>query len=86
MAGGIDTEAVYTHLDEFSIAFNQVFGYGGILGVQVYAVAGNLSPPAVGIVPVPACTHVVPVVVRILVCAVRIFQVGESGLILGVAV
>ena len=79
MAGGIDTETVDTHLDEIAILLNEILGHGRVLGVKVDAVAGDLTPPAVGIVPVPACTYVVPIVMVIFVSSVSILQVGEAS-------
>ena len=82
MAGGVDAEAVDSHLDELAVALHNVVGDGRVLGVQVHAVAGNLSPPAVGQVPVPVCRHVVPVVLAVVVLSVGVLQVLEARVIL----
>ena len=63
MARCVDTETVNTHLDELAIALYEILCHGVVLGVKVYAVACNLSPPTVRLVPVPLCGHMVPVVV-----------------------
>ena len=79
MACSVDTETVDTHLDEFAILLNEVLRHGGVLGVKVDTVTCDLPPPAVGKVPVPACTYVMPIVVVILVGAVGVLQVGEAS-------
>ena len=79
MACSVDTEAVDTHLDEIAILLNEVLRHGGVLGVKVDTVTCDLTPPAVGKVPVPACTYVMPIVVVILVGAVGVLQVGEAS-------
>ena len=82
MAGGIDTETVYTHLDELTVAFYQIFSHSRVLGIQVYTVTGNLSPPTVGFVPVPCSSHMVPIVMRIVINAIGIFHQGQATLVL----
>ena len=81
MAGGVDTETVDTHLDEAGVAFHQVIGHAGILGVEVNAVTCNLSPPAGGIVPVKPSLVVVEVV-DILVGEVGVLHQRQAGAIL----
>ena len=81
MTGCIDTESIHTHLDEAAVALYEIICYVVVLGVQVHAVACNLSPPAVRKVPVKV-TKVVPVVVNILVLATDILHQGKTTLIL----
>ena len=83
VAGGVDTEAVNTHFDEFAVALHEVVDNSGVLGVEVDAVAGNLTPPARGIVPVPCVGHVVPVVFVVVVLSVGVLEVFETFAILG---
>ena len=77
VAAGVDAEAVHTHLDERAVAVNEVFDRLGILGVEVHAVAGNLRPPAVGLVPVEVAV-VVPQVVGVVVHAVGILHFSKA--------
>ena len=44
---GIDTETIYTHLDELAIALYEILCHLVVLSVKVYTVACNLSPPTV---------------------------------------
>lgn len=82
MSGGIDAEAVHTELDEVAVALHEILVNSGVLGVKVHAVAGDLSPPAAGIVPVPRISHMVPVVVCVVVLAVGILHQSQTTLIL----
>ena len=46
VSGSIDTEAVDTHTDKLAIAIHEIVGHIRVFGVEVYAVAGDLSPPS----------------------------------------
>ena len=81
MTGSIDTESIHTHLDETAVALYEIICYVVVLGIQVNAVACNLSPPAVRKVPVEV-TKMVPVVVNILVLTTNILQQAKTTLIL----
>ena len=81
MTGSIDTESIHTHLDETAVALYEIICYVVVLGVQIDAVACNLSPPAVRKVPVEV-TKMVPVVVNILVLTTNILQQAKTTLIL----
>ena len=81
MTGCIDTESIDTHLDETAVALYEIICYVVVFGVQIDAVACNLSPPAVRIIPVEV-TKVVPVVVNILVLTTNILQQAKTTLIL----
>ena len=74
MARGVDTEAVNAHLDELAVAFHEIFCNGVVLGVEIDAVACYLTPPAVGVVPVPAGGVVVVVVVVVVLRLLEIFE------------
>ena len=52
MTAGVDTETVHAHLNKRSVALEEVVIDGGILRIEVHAVAGDLEEPAVGFVPV----------------------------------
>ena len=60
-------------LDELAVAVHDVFGYIVVLGVEVHAVTCNLSPPAVGKVPVPARAIMVVIVVGLVFGILEIF-------------
>jgi len=81
MTGCIDTESIDTHLDETAVALYEIICYVVVLGVQIHAVACNLSPPAVRIIPVEV-TKMVPVVVNILVLTTDVLQQAKTTLIL----
>ena len=81
MTGCIDTESIDTHLDKAAIALHEIVCYVVVLGVQIDAVACNLSPPAIRIIPVEV-TKVVPVVVNILVLTTSILHQAKTTLIL----
>lgn len=51
----IYTEAVDTHGYKLRVTIYQIVIYGRIFGIQVNAVAGYLSEPSSGFVPVPSC-------------------------------
>ena len=84
MAAGVDAKTVNSHLDELSIAFNEVAVGLRILGVEIHAVASNLRPPAVGLVPVEVAI-VVPQVVTVVVVAVGVFHLAQAVAVLGAA-
>ena len=52
MTACVDTETVHAHLDKRSVAPDEVVIDGGVLRIEVHAVAGDLEEPAVGLVPV----------------------------------
>ena len=82
VTAGVDAEAVDAHGDELGVAVDDVVVDCGVLGVEVDAVAGDLTPPARGVVPAPVVTHVVPVVVAVVVDTVDIFHQRQAGAIL----
>ena len=77
VATGVDAETVNTHLDERAVAVDEILIGLGVLGVQVHAVASNLCPPAVRLVPVEVAV-VVPQVVRVVVHAVGVLHLGQA--------
>lgn len=77
MAGSIDTESVDAHFDELPVALYEVIYDGGVFGVKVDAVAGDLTPPTGRFVPVPLVSYVVIVVVGFVV-ATNTFQIFEA--------
>ena len=81
MAARVDAETIHAHLDECAVAVDEVLGNGGIFGVQVNAVAGNLGPPPCVVVPVEL-PEVVPVVVVIVVLVVGILHLLQAVVIL----
>ena len=81
MSTCINTEAIYTHLDEFAVAFDEVISHKCVLGVEVHAVACYLSPPTGIVVPVEVAI-VVPVVILIVVLTVGILHFGQTLAIL----
>ena len=85
MTTSVDAETIDTHFDKFAVAFYEVVAYIGVLGVEVYAVACNLTIPARVVVPVPFVGYVVPVVVYVVVLTVGILHFGKAFGILLVA-
>ena len=73
MSSCVYTETIDTHLDKAGIAFHEVLRNRRVLCVQIDAVACNLSPPARRVVPVEP-SFVVPVVMRVAVCEVRVLH------------
>ena len=78
MSGGIDTEAVHTHLDKLAVAAHEVVGYVLILRVEVHAVAIYLRPPTGIVVPVERA-EVVPIVVFIIVIAFGVLHLRQAS-------
>ena len=84
MSGGVNTEAVHTHLDKLAVAAHEVVGYVLILRVQVHAVAGYLRPPAGIVVPVERA-EVVPIVIHVVILSVGVLHLRQASLILQAA-
>ena len=81
MSAGVDAETVDTQVDESLVALDNVVAHGGVLGVQVYAVAGNLCPPAGVVVPVEL-SEVMPKVVDVVVFVVGILHLAQTSAVL----
>ena len=81
MASGVNSKTVNTHLDEGAVAVDQIFGNGRVFGIQVNAVARNLSPPPCVVVPVELA-EVVPVIVRVVVLVVGVLHLFQTVVIL----
>ena len=81
MTGGIDTETIHTHLDELTIASNEILSYLVVLCIEVNTVTSNLTPPTEWIIPTEL-TVMVPVVVNITVLTVHILHHGKTTMVL----
>jgi len=78
---GIDTETIYTHLDKAAIAVDKIICHCIVLGIEVYTVACNLSPPTGRIIPIEV-TEMVPVIVNIMIHTIGILHLRQTTLIL----
>ena len=78
---GIDTETIYAHLDKAAIAVDKIICHCIVLGIEVYTVACNLSPPTGRIIPIEV-TEMVPVIVNIMIHTIGILHLRQTTLIL----
>ena len=78
MSARVNTESIHTHLDKLAIALYKVVGYIRVLGVEVHAVACNLSVPTRIVVPVPLVTNMVPIVVGVVVLAIGVLHFCQT--------
>ena len=81
MATGINAEAIDTHIDKLRVAVDQVVGHMRVLRIQVYAVSGNLRPPACLVVPIEVAEMVIQVM-AVVVLAVCVLHHGQTLLVL----
>ena len=85
VATSVDAETIDAHSDELAITTHEIVGYGRIFGIEVDAVACNLSVPARVVVPIPFVADVVPIVVSVVVLSVGILHFGKAFGVLLVA-
>ena len=81
MASSVNSKTVNTHLDEGAVAVDKIFSNGRVFGIQVNAVAGNLSPPTCVVVPVELA-EVMPVIMGVVVLVVGILHLLQTVVIL----
>ena len=82
MSAGVDAKSVHTHFDELSIATHEIICYILVFRIEIYTIAGNLSPNAGIIIPIPVFCDMMPIVMRVVVYAIGILHLHLAGFIL----